>query len=323
MNTRIDVYDIAKGIGIMLVYIGHAHINHNGALFCWIYSFHMPLFFLISGMLFKDKCIKGGFVYYSLKKIVNLMIPYFLFSFVYLLWTFHSQGNVLDVILHGWGRIPLWFIPVLFMIEEMHFIILQRRTILKVLVMFVLVLLFLYKITYNQYLPYSISEIPWFYLCFLTGYLINKHLKNLTLILVGGKKADCLLLSLVLFVLGGALLFFVILPYNNNYRQQDNDILSYIYRYAVGVNGSLAMLFLSRGLSDLPIANIFKWLGKKSMIILCSHWLPFNILYYKTYIWECHVATLIIILATIYIFNLTIAKYNLILLRRINDRYSR
>lgn len=44
-------FDIAKGIGMFLVVMGHVHgMNRTYGV---IYSFHMPLFFLISGYFFK------------------------------------------------------------------------------------------------------------------------------------------------------------------------------------------------------------------------------------------------------------------------------
>lgn len=39
--------DIAKGIGIILMVIGHADAPR--LLKNWIYGFHMPLFFIIAG----------------------------------------------------------------------------------------------------------------------------------------------------------------------------------------------------------------------------------------------------------------------------------
>lgn len=42
--------DIAKGIGILLMVIGHCYHTENIVLKT-IYSFHMPLFFIVSGML--------------------------------------------------------------------------------------------------------------------------------------------------------------------------------------------------------------------------------------------------------------------------------
>ena len=50
-NQRIQYIDIAKGIGILLVVIGHC-INSLSFLGKWIWSFHMPLFFVISGLCF-------------------------------------------------------------------------------------------------------------------------------------------------------------------------------------------------------------------------------------------------------------------------------
>lgn len=41
--SRIDWIDIAKGIGIFLMVMGHTSIPKLGGH--WIYSFHMPLFF--------------------------------------------------------------------------------------------------------------------------------------------------------------------------------------------------------------------------------------------------------------------------------------
>ena len=51
-TKRIDFIDVAKGIAIFLVVYGHTYDGRNLHLF--IYSFHMPLFFFISGLLFKE-----------------------------------------------------------------------------------------------------------------------------------------------------------------------------------------------------------------------------------------------------------------------------
>lgn len=43
-SKRMIEYDIAKGIGIIAVLLGHSKIGVD-----IIYTFHMPLFFVISG----------------------------------------------------------------------------------------------------------------------------------------------------------------------------------------------------------------------------------------------------------------------------------
>ena len=48
-NSRLQYIDVLKGIAIILVLIGHRSVNECGTVF--IYMFHMPLFFFISGYL--------------------------------------------------------------------------------------------------------------------------------------------------------------------------------------------------------------------------------------------------------------------------------
>ena len=48
-KKRLNYLDYAKGIGILLVVLGHIY---NNSVKLWIYSFHMPLFFIISGYLY-------------------------------------------------------------------------------------------------------------------------------------------------------------------------------------------------------------------------------------------------------------------------------
>lgn len=52
MSTRIEWVDIAKGFGIILVVIGHM-VKGNGIVGQYIWAFHMPLFFFLSGMFMR------------------------------------------------------------------------------------------------------------------------------------------------------------------------------------------------------------------------------------------------------------------------------
>lgn len=75
MNQRLVQYDILKGIGILLVVICHAGLDGFSKEF--IYTFHMPLFFFVSGCFFKD----NDFANLIVKNIKQLLIPYLLFAF--------------------------------------------------------------------------------------------------------------------------------------------------------------------------------------------------------------------------------------------------
>lgn len=49
-KKRILFFDICKGILIAFVVLGHV-MPENAPIHMWIYSWHMPAFFMISGML--------------------------------------------------------------------------------------------------------------------------------------------------------------------------------------------------------------------------------------------------------------------------------
>lgn len=73
---RIKCVDLIKGIGIILVVLGHLPINDK--LHMQIYSFHMPLFFFCSGLFFKPKTIVQGLK----KDIKSILMPYIFFALI-------------------------------------------------------------------------------------------------------------------------------------------------------------------------------------------------------------------------------------------------
>ena len=90
----IDVY---KGIGIILVVSGHIF---NGLIRDLIFLFHMPLFFFISGYLFKSK----NYFNYFTKKSLSLLLPYVSFLIVFSTLSFFIDFDVdIYAIIYG-GR---------------------------------------------------------------------------------------------------------------------------------------------------------------------------------------------------------------------------
>lgn len=70
--------DLAKGIGIILVIWAHA-ISREDYVWVLINQFHMPLFFMISGYLYKTKESWGEFL---IGKIRSLWLPYMASSLI-------------------------------------------------------------------------------------------------------------------------------------------------------------------------------------------------------------------------------------------------
>lgn len=131
-KTRLEYLDAAKGLGILLVILGHIYawnpnINRK-ILVTWIYSFHMPLFFIVSGMLIKYKnyCNIKEFIF---SRIKHILVPYIVFSLCnalvrILLYGYDESAFIRDVIctfiLIG---VDTWFLQALFLAEIMFIVI--------------------------------------------------------------------------------------------------------------------------------------------------------------------------------------------------------
>ncbi len=77
LNNRIEWIDIAKCIGILLVIIGHTvYYNVYGSgLRGIIFSFHMPLFFILSSITFKNSKDGNQFINKIQRGYKKLIIP--------------------------------------------------------------------------------------------------------------------------------------------------------------------------------------------------------------------------------------------------------
>ena len=76
-KTRIIWIDIMRGLLMFWVIFGH--ITEDKAQIVYIYSFHMPAYFFLTGMTLafrKDQRL-GAFV---LDKFLGLMVPYFVLN---------------------------------------------------------------------------------------------------------------------------------------------------------------------------------------------------------------------------------------------------
>lgn len=130
--NRLDWVDVARGIGIILVVYGHvfrgvasSETMGTGSplwgLDYAIYSFHMPLFFLLSG-LFAEASYRKGAKRFWVSKLMLIVYPYFLWSVIEGVIRLSLPGATngdftLDKLLAiGWQPIaPYWFLYSLFL----------------------------------------------------------------------------------------------------------------------------------------------------------------------------------------------------------------
>lgn len=145
MNSkRLNYLDMAKGIGMLLVLLGHLQgdaiytlSEYFQPMCVWIFSFHMPLFFIVSGILinhtYKEEVPLS--VHFK-KRFKSIMIPYYLFSICYLSVVVYAliTGSIaketlfvnLWYVISLYGMNVLWFLPAIFL-GELLFLLLRKR----------------------------------------------------------------------------------------------------------------------------------------------------------------------------------------------------
>ena len=85
MKIRDNSYNsisVAKGIGIICMVVGHS--GCPSVMRDFIYMFHMPLFFILSGYCFKEKYL-SDFKTFARKRAVGLYVPFIKYGILFLL----------------------------------------------------------------------------------------------------------------------------------------------------------------------------------------------------------------------------------------------
>ena len=283
MKNRVGYYDIAKGIGIILVII--AHIEYMPLeLRQYIVTFHMPAFFIISGTLMHLTKETGREIKPLLAgKFKRIMLPYLIFSVVYpvtyyLRFLITGDGYsgelfIRDILvgLSMTGISVLWFLPALFFSEVIVLIVLKS---LKKPVLFVLCLLLLLGL---WFLPLFVTFMGLFiwrmeYCCVLVliGYVllpVTDRLKDRTVLLLP--------ISVILFIV----LYFTGIA---------NDIVDLHYivlgnkflYYLNATMGSLGLILLSIFMEKIlkTLSPALQFFGRHSLFIMLTH-IDFMILY--------------------------------------------
>lgn len=164
MGKRIEWIDIAKGIGILLVILGHAGIPDN--LYTIIYSFHMPLFFFLSGCTFNRNV---DFATFLKKKFKTIVIPYVWGGILYIPYVLMVSGDNINIIEVATSFVKdylininfdhFWFITALFWCNIIYYL-LEKLINNKYILVLISMLCFGIGVAYTHccgYLPWNIN----------------------------------------------------------------------------------------------------------------------------------------------------------------------
>ncbi|WP_321436770.1 acyltransferase [uncultured Bacteroides sp.] len=267
-----DYITLSKALGIILVVVGHfTSTVYMPAYYVemknFIFSFHMPLFMILSGFLFQMSLRKSGkisLLSFLKKKFLRLMVPYFFISFAiaalnlvigafmpvkrmvdwhYLLEIFYT--NV------GGSAVFLWFMYTLFMIFVISGICMRFK---KGIVILGALSIALYFIPMSQlfYLSFVHSFIVYFWGGMVFFLLMEKVKVQISAVHIG---AAALILTLA---------FYFRTWFSADYIKQ---LLNLICGFA----GSYLIVSVSHWLAEREDSKILMSLGKYSAYIYLLH----------------------------------------------------
>ena len=327
-KNRIDWIDMAKGYGMLAVIIAHIC---TGPLHAWIYTFHMPLFFFLSGYVFSNK---DKFDLFIKKKAKALLIPYFtlgipmvafkvLYSLYQKTFTIDSTIELVKNFVFQKRLWTLWYIACLFFLNIIFYLVTKfaKKNISKAVIVIGMTLLGLvyYK---SGGLPLSwnidacFMAIPFF----LGGFVLKENSNKIDNLLSQTKN------KILLFLAFG--LINVVFGYLNIrttgkglemfYSEYANPLFTYISAFA----GIFAVIIFSRFFTIKPI----RYIGGNSLIYYAWHqtimipvttiifsFLGFQESYdiYQPYYWCYKLAQLAVILIVLTIPTVIVEKTNM------------
>ena len=276
MNKRIRWIDIAKGILILLVIIGHCEVG--SCVKYVIYSFHMGAFFFLSGLTFSAKNNPKVFV---TKKVKSLLLPYCFFSVLLTAYNFakhivfSSAFNLKDAIMSFFVPISgkyessvygLWFLPCIFLTELLLYSIIRfysKNKVVSVIYGITVVVGFGLIFIFTK-IACVVTIIPISILCILCGYLAKRVLFK-----IYNYRAFAFAVSFVVFTL------LVIL---NNILSDSSLDLSSLNLGCVPIYilstffGSVAVCTISMCIEKIKFTKLITYIGINSLYFYGFHY---------------------------------------------------
>ena len=266
------VLDIARGIGIITVVIAHLQYTF---LSKYIYWFHMPLFFIISGYLFKKPRSEDKTKLMFVKKTLKFFIPYVSYYFAILiiigidsnkqpLVVFEDIKNLILGGVHLEGVFgPFWFITVLYFTQILFWLCSKymKFKIVTVIIIgcYILSHIAFFRKTCIWDINTTLYVLPLFYI----GYILRQFKYN-------GKKTKILFTATFAIAVGTIILSFGgILSYQLDIKHSMYTHL--LLDLLIPVSFTLVVIFISKLFISNVIGKILACLGRESLVIMYLH----------------------------------------------------
>lgn len=303
--NRFHYVDISRGIVIILMVLGHSSIPHW--LSNWIWSFHMPFFFFISGMMTSWKRENA---FFFITKTRSLMLPFIVYSIVNLILIGGSGEKsssigayMVYVAQNGWGGIPLWFVPILWiaLLISKAIINSKRRWVISACLICLMAVGWILCFKHIK-LPWTLTTIP----IAVVYIVLGSYFHTRILFFQNAQMKKC-----ICWVISG---LFITLFISHYYRLDlaDNSIIPFIPLFIASFAGIIMIIGLSVILSRMKFFFVYflKNVGKYTYEIMAlSYCLIFFLnSYIKDYVILKYIVMMIII------YTVVVAKRNLVFL---------
>lgn len=295
-GKRITYLDMTRGIAILLVVYGHSEFI-GPACNIWLSSFHLPAFFVLSGILMQLKSEdRLALPDILLRKLKGIMLPYLWFSlgslgidFIQVLrgnftWDILWEHVIQTVSLQGYS--VLWFLPVIFFAEVMIVVVFKacnglersgRYGLVMVTASITCLALGAYY-GYQRLLDSAMPVMCLYMLRILVKALIGAAFMSYGYVFgyvqsrIAGKTG-----SWYMVVVGIALCGVNILVSSHIRLMDFNQLILWnpLVYLGLGTTGSFGCILICKCLPNIPILT---FLGQNSLIIMCTH-LNFYILH--------------------------------------------
>lgn len=269
---RIEWIDTAKGIAIILVVLGHI-ISSSSFLNRFISSFHMPLFFTLSG-IFVVKNLDVSFKTHFSNRFRRLIIPYLIFGlfllipykYIYFHYIIPSvqipiyQRWFAQLIgLHNdWGEqwySFLWFLPCLFCADLIIWSIWKYAYRYRYYLLTIIALVgILYYLFINKSLPFRIHTALIAVMFMALGIFLKDRIEKLS--------AATITVCFICYILCW---------YGNNFSSMvmfDSIYGSIYFSIPAAIFATVIVLFISRFAINMHFLSL---LGKQSLMIYIIH----------------------------------------------------
>lgn len=257
-DGRIEWIDVTKGIAIFLMVIGHSGLPMP--IHRWIWSFHMPLFFIISGILYNESKY-DNILNLAKAKFRSLVIPYLFFSVINLLLRYcRSFSDFFDWLEFGWCEgLALWFIPILLITEIFSNIIIRFSPKTVIFITFFIALFGYILSICGIHLPYLIDIVPYATLFFIIGFLLKNKLVY---------KKNNILFFIVLLL--SNILLSQLLPPTDMWSNKWGILGINAFNACLGTFWvmKLSNAICSNKYTANKICSFFKWAGNNTIVIL-------------------------------------------------------